>query len=147
MKKNSIMTRSIGFICILLLALSCQKNQEQPQQTPPSNSGSTIQLKTVIDTLHIEDSLWVQEVHNYGAGGSTWSVAGDYYSNLTQLVGERQVIDVWVNVYGEAKLVGSSYTLPYKDGFFKRNGSILYFSGPYGQLSFRSVEIDIVVKD
>ena len=147
MKKNSINTKNIGFTLIFLMALSCQKNQELPQQFLPANSASSIQVKTIIDTLHVTDSLWVQETHSYGAAGAVWQVGGDYYSDLTRFVGERQVIEVLVHVNGAVETVGNEYTLPYQDGFLKWNGSTLYFQGPYGQFSFRSVEIEIVTKD
>jgi len=147
MKKNSITGKGIGVMLIFFLALSCQKNQEQPQQSLPSTSSSSIQLKTIIDTIHIEDSLWSREIHYYGAGGATWSVEGDYYSDLNQFVGARQVMEVLVYINGKAIEVGADYSLAYQNGFFKSTSSKLYFSGTFGQLSFRSVEIDIVTKD
>jgi hypothetical protein len=147
MKKISFLRNSIITALIPILIASCQKNQEQPQQSQTQNGNSTIQQKTIIDTINIEDSLWVTDIQYYGAGGASWGVTGDYYSDLAQLVGRKQIIDVLVNIEGDVKLVGSSYTLAYRGGFFKRDGSILYFSCPYGQMSLRSVPIEIVTKD
>ena len=146
MKKNSIITKSIGFSLILFLALSCQKSQDAPLQTIPG-TGSTISLKTIVDTIQVVDSLWLQETHSYGTAGSTWQVGGAYYSNLTPFVGHKQILGVLVNTDGAFETVSGDYTLSYRDGLFKWSGSTLYFSGPYGQLSFRSVQVEIITKD